>query len=145
MKMLNFVVCDDIRNEMGGKHSIMGVYGNSIEFAVTPEKKDQWPKTMRTGFFITIQPEDSDREKNLKYFSLKMDYNGKVEEIAQGGINFKDIPPSRIVNLAILHNNFSFKEPGKIKFSLDFSDAKKDVVGTLAPDYILKIMERINQ
>ena len=63
MKMLNFVVCDDVRNEMGGKYSIMGVYGNSIEFSVTPEKKDQWPKTMRTGFFITIQPEDSDREK----------------------------------------------------------------------------------
>jgi hypothetical protein len=145
MKIISFLVCDDIRNEVGGKSSIMGVYANSIEFGVTPENKNQWPKAMRVGIFVNIKLEDSDRKKNINSFSLKIDCNGKIEEVAQGNFNPKDIPISHSVNLAIVHNHFPFNEPGEMRFSLDFSDAKNDVIETIAPDYILRISEKINQ
>ncbi len=143
MKIVSFLICDDIRNETGGKHSLMGVYGNSIEFRVTPENKNKWPKTMRIGVFVNINLEDSDKEKSINSFNLKIDYNGEIKGIAQGIFSPTDVPIFHSVNLAILHNNFSFKEPGEIKFSLDFSDVNNDVVETISPEYILKISEKI--
>jgi hypothetical protein len=51
MKLVQFIVCDDIRKETGNKFSLMGIYENAIEFRVTPDKKDKWPKTMRLGIY----------------------------------------------------------------------------------------------
>jgi len=143
MKIVSFLVCDDIRSEMGGKHSLIGVYSNSIEFQVTPEKKDQWPRKMKMGIYVRIKLEDSDREKDINSFKCKVDYNGRVEEIVQGTFFPKDVPISSSVGLVIVHNNFVFKEPGEIRFVLDFSDVKNDVIETITPDYMLKISEKI--
>jgi len=143
MKIVSFLVCDDIRSEIGGKHSLIGVYGNSIEFQVTPENKNQWPRKKKMGIYAHIKLEDSDRKKGIISFKLKVNYNGKIEEVAQGPFCPKDVPISLSVNLVIIHNNFVFKEPGEISFSLDFSDVKNDVIETITPDYILKISEKI--
>lgn len=145
MKIVSFVVCDDIRNESGGKHSLMGVYGNLIEFRVTPEKKNQWPKAMKIGIFITIKPDDFDREKNTNSFHLRINYNGEELNIAEGVFDLSHIPPSQVINLAILHNSFPFKEPGEIRFFLDFSDVNKDILETIDLGYTLKITEKISQ
>jgi len=142
MKIVSFIVCDDIRNEVGGKHSLMGVYGNSIEFRVSPENKNKWPKSMKVGIFVNIKLEDNDREKDINSFSLNIDYSGKVEKVAKGLFSPAHIPMSHSVNLAIVHNNFVFKEAGEVRFFLDFFDGKDVTIQTIAPDYVLKISEK---
>ncbi len=143
MKVVSFIVCDDIRNEIGGKHSLMGVYGNSIEFRVTPENRDQWPKNVKIGIFVTIKLEDDDREKDINSFSLNIDYSGKLEKVAKGLFHPAHIPISHMVNLAIVHNNFVFKEAGELRFSLDFFDAKDVRTQRIVPDYVLKLSEKV--
>lgn len=145
MKIVSFLVCDDIRNEMGGKHSLMGVYGNSIEFHVTPENRNQWPKVMRMGVFASVNIGDDDRKKHITSFSLLIDYDGKKENIAKGNFRPEDIPVSHSLNIAIIHNNFLFKEAGDVRFSLEFSDSKGRIIETIVPDYVLKISEKTNE
>lgn len=142
MKIVSFLVCDDIRNELGGKHSLMGVYSNSIEFQVTPEKKNQWPKSMRMGIFASINIEDDDRKRQITSFGLAIDYNGQKGNVAKGDFRPEDIPVSHSLNIAILHNNFVFKEAGDVRFSLEFSDSKDRILETIVPDYVLKISEK---
>jgi Family of unknown function (DUF6941) len=142
MKIVSLLVCDDIRSEIGNKHSLMGVYDNSIEFGVTPENKNLWPKTMRIGIFVKMKFEDVDKEKEINSFKLKADYNGKIMEIAKGAFRPKDVFISHTVNLAVVYNNFAFEEPGEIKFLLE-SYANDNLISTISPDYTLKISEKV--
>jgi len=142
MKITNFLVCDDIRNEIGNKRSLMGIYDSSIEFRVTPENKSQWPKAMRLGIFARIKFENTDIKKGISSFKLKIDYNGDIKEMGKGAFSAEKVSMFHTASLAIVHNNFVFKEPGEIRFSLDFSDVKNNVIQTITPDYILKISEK---
>ena len=58
MKLLNFIICDDIRNELGNKHSLMGVYDDSIEFQVTPDNQNTWPKSLKVGIYAKVKTEE---------------------------------------------------------------------------------------
>ena len=74
MKLLDFIICDDIRNELGNKHSLMGIYDDSIEFQVTPDNQNTWPKLLRIGIYAKVKTEDN--EEVFK-FKIRMKYNEK--------------------------------------------------------------------
>ena len=86
MKLQTFIVCDDIRNEIGQKHSLIGVYDDRILFNVTPDKKNTWPKQMKLGIFAKI----SFGELTPKSFSFKMKYNENDVPLGEGSINIKE-------------------------------------------------------
>lgn len=57
MKILDFIVCDDIRREIGDKLSLMGIYNDEILFtgvAVT------WPQALRMGIYVRFVVEQRD-------------------------------------------------------------------------------------
>ncbi len=145
MEITNFLVCDDIRNEIGNKKSLMGIYDSSIEFQVTPENKSQWPRVKRLGIFARIKFEKTDMEKGISSFEfkLKIDYNGDIKEMGKGVFYAEKVSMFHTANLAMVFDKFVFKEPGEIRFFLDFSNVKNDVIKTVTPDYILKISEKV--
>ena len=143
MKIINFLVCEDIRTEVGNKHSLMGVYGDTIEFRVTPMNKDKWPKRVRLGFFVSMKFQKVDWEKDIESFSLNLDYNGKTREIGKGLLRPREIPKINLINLVVIANNFEFHETGKIKFFMEFFGSGNNVIKKLTPDYTLGVLEKL--
>lgn len=139
MKIQTFLVCDDIRNEIGNKHSLIGVYDERIIFNVTPDKKDSWPKTMKIGIFTKINIEND----NPHSFIFKMQYNEKEQQIGTGSINKATGTKDNKITIAIIHNNFLFSQPGSIKFTFDFFDEDKNLIQSLSPEFNLKIQELV--
>jgi len=59
MKLVDFLICDDIRHEQGDKLSLMGVYGNSINLHIP--KEVQKPIAWRFAVYLRVLVEDNDR------------------------------------------------------------------------------------
>ena len=60
MKVLDFILCEDIRKEEGNKSSLMGVFGHSVTFTVMPESPR--PIAWRLGIFIRVVLEENDQQ-----------------------------------------------------------------------------------
>jgi hypothetical protein len=141
MKLIDLILCDDIRMEMGNKTSLMGVYDSSIEFYVSPDKKNTWPKKMKIGIFARLKAED--QKINISRFEFKSILNDKETLIQKGKFNFP--PDYKTINMAIIHNAFVFENEGKMEFVLLFYNNKEEVVDTIYPDYTLEIKEIIRK
>jgi len=59
MKITDFIICDDIRKEVGGKYSLIGVYLAKIVFS-PKDSKSRWPINKSLGFYIRLIKEDDD-------------------------------------------------------------------------------------
>jgi len=140
MKLQTFIVCDDIRTEIGKKHSLIGVYDDRILFNVTPDKKNTWPKQMKLGIFAKISFE----ELMPKSFSFKMKYNENDVPLGEGSLNIKESEKNKNKFIvAIVNNNFLFDQPGKIKFTFVFFDESKKDIGSVSPDFELEVEELV--
>ena len=52
MKLNCFLICDDIRNELGNKQSLTGIYDDVINFSMKDIGK--WPKVVKLGIYEPI-------------------------------------------------------------------------------------------
>ncbi len=52
MKINSFIICDDIRSEVGNKKSLMGLYTKELVFSVTAEEAGVWPKDLVLGMML---------------------------------------------------------------------------------------------
>lgn len=139
MKIINFLICDDIRFEIGNKHSLIGVYDGKIIFNVLPDKQGQWPKNNKIGIFAKFQLES---EKPYS-FSLKVFYNKKEKEIGKGLLNIDHSKSNNKITLALLHNNFEFSELGEIEFQFEFFDKGNNQIKSLIPNSTLLVEEQL--
>lgn len=142
MKLLNFIVCDDIRKELGNKHSLMGIYDESIEFQVTPDKQNTWPKSLRVGIYAKVKTEDN--EEVFK-FKIRMKYNEKEAVLVDGVLPQSKIKPFNKIVISLVNSDFKFEKPGDITFFLDFYNQKKELMATLSPEFIISVKEKVIQ
>lgn len=138
MKIISFVVCDDIRNEIGNKSSFMGVYDDNIIFKETPDKKDSWPKSIKLGIHARILTEEIKPDS----FEFKLIYNENETLLGKGQLDFRDNKNKLKI---IVISNFEFKKAGTMKFKFDFFDKEKNIVDTLNPNYELTISEFVKE
>ena len=136
MKLVDFIICDDIRNELGNKHSLIGVYGESIQFKVPPVEKGKWPKVLKIAFFIRIKLEKDDDITKLNKFKLNVIFNEKIKTLAEGVLTI-DLNSKGIL-LAIVFNQFVFENSGLMSVSIELMDS-----AGLAIHYF-EIPEKIN-
>src|SRR5436305_15154408 len=61
MKIHDFVVGEDIRVEMGNKHSVMGIFGDYLSATLPPTAGDA-PISLRLAFLVRLEvgPDDPD-------------------------------------------------------------------------------------
>ena len=139
MKLLNFLICEDIRNEVGNKNTLVGVMDDKLIFNVTPDNKNIWPKRMKLGFFMQIDLED-----NIpKLFTFKRIDDEEEQIIGNNNIKVSEKKMQNKITIAIVHSNFTLKKVGKISFKIEFSDEKGNILETIAPEYSLEILENI--
>ena len=81
MKIKDFIFCDDIRTEIGNKHSLMGVYGDDLKFASLPGRPMKWPINKPLGLFIRLIIEKDDIFDSIKMKFSMDNHTGNLPEL----------------------------------------------------------------
>lgn len=144
MKVMNFIICDDIRTEVGNKHSLMGIYEDTINFNVSAKEFGKWPKTMRIGFFLKIRVENNEERNRLNKFKLNINYNDKITTMAEGIINkLLEKENTQGIILAIVFNKFIFENSGSMSVIVELLDDAGQVISNLEMPDKIKITETL--
>jgi len=144
MEILNFLFCDDIRAEVGNKFSMMGVYNETVNFNVTRDKKDQWPKSTRIGLYAQLKFEEEEKESEVIYFEIVIEQNGKNKLLIEALLPKDDSQPEKQgVIIHALFDKFKFDGPGKIKFTFIFKDKDKSELYRVCPKLEMNVQETI--
>ena len=110
MKIKSFIICEDIRRELGNKSSLMGVLSDSLNFEGA--NANEWPKVINLAAFVQISLEDvipSD-------FSIRVTLEG--EEIANLKSDLEIKKDTQYLNLPITMYAFPLKSKGMLIFDL---------------------------
>lgn len=133
MKMVDFIVCDDIRQEVLNKVTLVGIYTDKI--ILPPNTK--YPAKLRLSFFSKFLHEKSD--PRLDSFRVVFYNNDKeiarVDGMVGGAINLES---PFVVNFVILE--FPVLSPGEIKANFVFLN-KGEVVNEIKPPSSIAVLE----
>ncbi len=113
MRLIDFIFSDDIRHEIGGKVSIMGIYNDKLSFNLP--NNVVWPFPFRLGIFIRVLVEDSDQKPNR--FSIKLSHNGNDLAGIDGDVKSSDGKLGTIV-LPVVLNPLPLPGPGLLQANI---------------------------
>ena len=142
MKLDALLICDDIRQEVGGKQSLMGLYNDAIIFEANLEGLPVWPKLMRLGFFIRLSFNENDKIQEGTIFSFSFRRGDESVEIAKGPLAVQGPAHSRFVNLSIMANPFVINGPGEMIFTLLLLDSLGRAIKTFVGASSIRIEQR---
>ncbi len=136
MKVIDFTVSDDIRQEIGEKHTLVGVLPYDVNITVKPiiGEKIQWPIVLKYGVFIRASLNDNEgKPTNFKLIKL---LNDKELDQIEGKL---DINTSiKYINMA-LSLQFNIPESGVLRFKVQFFEKDKKI-HEFIPEYNIKII-----
>ncbi len=139
MKIIDFIVCDDIRQEASNKVTLVGVYDRSIMLqAGTPKDEIVWPLRMKLCFYCRFTFQEDDVLPD--HFEVEYFFNGEKKTSAEGRIN-KPSPAdviSKILRLSIIGNGFPIYSIGELGFNVKFMK-ENDVLYEITPDFKMQI------
>ncbi len=96
MKVIDFIVAEDIRVEQGNKNSVMGVLGDSMIVAIPNQV--QFPVGLRLAFLVRLEWENGDPE--AFQFEFKVRQKGAdLATFAGAGVHSHD---SAIITLPLV-------------------------------------------
>lgn len=129
MRVLDFIICDDVRVEVNNKHTLVGVFGDSILFPVPKTSEDVWPKRIKLSFFVRLAVDESDTLPDEVSFSYIL--NEEEKEVARG----KMTPPVsiKVILLVFSFDNIVIQNKGNLSFKLTFYKDGK-ITNKLVPD-----------
>ena len=52
MKILDFIICDDVREEVNAKMTLVGTYVDKLVYGYTKKNPIKWPVHARTYFYV---------------------------------------------------------------------------------------------
>jgi len=142
MKLDALLVCDDIRQEVGGKQSLMGLYNDAIIFGANPEGLPAWPKLMKLSFFIRLSFNADDEIQQGATFSFSFRRGDEAVEIARGLFTVQGSTHFRYASLSIMANPFVINGPGEMTFSLLLLDTQGRVFKTFSGAGSIRIEQR---
>ena len=117
MRIVSFIVCDDIRREIGGKNTLVGVY-DDLNISVQPGKTLNWPLHIKLGFFARISNEKRSLDADKYEFTILQD--GQQIASLSEAVKLQQNAQVDNVNLAIVVNSLGILKPGKLDFVIRF-------------------------
>jgi len=136
MKIVDFILCDDIRKEVGNKSSLIGVFDQDIKLLVPDESaKKIWPKPMRIGIFMRVLVENDDQIPDK--FEVQFLYNDKLFG-GGGAAVMPTINRLKLINFALQHPQFPILGEGHVRFLLKLYKDNQ-LIYELSPDYKMNI------
>jgi hypothetical protein len=143
MKVVDFLICDDIRTEIGNKHSIIGLYDDAITFNVSIAEKGKWPKIIKLGIFIKARFDNNQEKKQVGKFRLDVMLNETNKTIAEGELNFSEKKEATGINVAVVFNQFVFESPGLMTVKMVLLDRKNEEIASIEYPGKFKITETV--
>lgn len=111
--LLDFLVCDDVRTEVGDKFTLVGIYGNTIRLDLQGAEA-KWPVLIpKLGFFVRTGPVTS---FTPDHFSLSFTFNGSQIAKFEGELKVAD--PAGPIILAVVASPFPVHGSGELRFNL---------------------------
>lgn len=110
MRLIDFIIAEDIRREIGNKVSIMGIFSEKMTLSPKPQS---WPIPMRIGIFIRIHVEDKDKKPDK--FSVKISINSNNVARMEGAISSTE--KIRIIMLPLVINPLPIAGVGLLQFN----------------------------
>jgi hypothetical protein len=141
MRVVNCIVCEDIRRELGNKHSLMGVYDCQLVFPVTGAQAGRWPKFKQLSMFIRLEREREDELEDVVYIAVEMAVGDYVKEIARVDITKRQ--PGFHIHLVAVLNPFTFVSAGAYRFHLRILDAYQHTLEKKQDIYLLQVGEQV--
>ena len=135
MRITTFLACDDIRQEIGNKVTLIGLYENRIRVQVLEPEKLQWPIHMRLAFYIKTRL-DSKSEGVPIRFEFEVVHNGSGIARASGKVS--RISETGDINLVVNFHSIPIPGEGKLNFNLQMMNDKGER-STLIPDLTMEI------
>ncbi len=134
MKLIDFIICDDVRQELFAKHTLVGVYDNELSFLVPNLQEDKWPKVIKLGFFVRLMLDQT--KETPDEFKMEMFHDGKGIGTAAGRV--EAAAGVTFLVFATVINQFKITGVGKLSFKLQtFRDSK--LISEIVPPYTLTI------
>ena len=140
MKLLDCLICDDIRAELKNKFSIMGVYGDSINFDTVDPSKIVWPVNLRLGVLFRLTLEKTEKwPEDTMTFEVKADLNGSSVATVSGELGLHN-NEARIIGFPVVFGALPLSGEGNLKFSLTLSKSGKPIAELHPPfEYQVKV------
>lgn len=111
MQISDFLIADDVRFEVGGKVSIMGVYNEDITLQGVPAL----PIPLKLGFYVRVKLDD---EEVPDEFSLDVILNSNSIAGIKGKIQQVGTRKGDYIAIPLPANLFPIEAPGKMEFVL---------------------------
>ncbi len=145
MKINSFIICDDIRSEVGNKKSLMGIYTKELLFSVTAEEAGVWPKDLVLGMMLDFSISAELKKKAHKF---KVMYSINDVENALGEGEFKFPPDERdsegdFQMTIFAKSQYRFESCGKLSHCVKIFDASGNEIVQATPKTELLIKENV--
>lgn len=130
MRLLDFIVADDVRREVGNKVSVMGVFNESINLSI--QEDTSWPVLFRLGLYIRILIDEADEIPD--HFLLKIFHNN--ETIAEfGGTIALTTQGERpmLITLPLVANPLPIPSSGVLTFQLQLTSKEVNIFSSTSP------------
>lgn len=126
MKLLNFITCDEIRQEISGKNTFIGVFENIV---INFQETEAWPAAIRLGIYTNVKREAGD--KNPNRFEFKIIRNGEEKSSIEGALNFDASKDT--FGVILNFNTLLVGGPGALDFKLNILNGA-EVLVSLSPN-----------
>jgi len=134
MKLVDFIVCDDIRQEVGGKVTLVGVYEDRLMINAPDPDAVRWPVKLKLGFFIRLLNDGS--APAMDNFDLQVQCDKKTICRLSGPLKIKK--QRGLMNLFFVNSAVRFPSEGTLSVTLLFKKSD-DVVYEIKPDLNIKV------
>lgn len=118
MQLQHFILCDDIRQEVNNKKSLMGLYGD----VVTLQYVETGPPTIAIRLGVSIRCSVETREDRPTQFELRVTPPTGIEDIVtvQPIASSKDEHATPGVDISLIADQFLLAQPGLYTFRVKF-------------------------
>jgi Family of unknown function (DUF6941) len=128
VRLADFIVCEDIRFEIGNKVTLVGIYGEEIRFAASPATPVVWPLLFRMGIFARVRCDPASLPDRFKISIL---HEARAIGTIEGPIVISR--PEHAIHLTTM-NQILMPAPGRVTFKIDLGRGSDHLVA-LEPDF----------
>lgn len=138
MKITDFIICDDVRQEIGNKFTLVGVYDTDVRIQTPSPESLTWPLPVNLAIYSRLQLEPKD--EGLDTFEMVITQDEKELARLQGKINIQH--RDRAFPISARMPGFPLPGPGLIKFHLRFTYQGKPIFDGDAPKTVRIMVEK---
>lgn len=142
MKLIDCILCDDIRQEAGGKQSLMGVYDEILRIQM-PEKskKDSKEVAIRLCVYLRVAFDLNEEIGKFNQLELIVSHGESNLVLGKGPVKQpEDDDTLRRVTLSAVIPKFPINEKGKIEIKINFFDRNGEKSESISSESIIELV-----